>query len=568
MILDSLMAAFRSIENPRVPLAQAADDLYDAMCGPESSAGVRVSRETALTLSAMWRGVNLVSRDVAKMPLFLFRRKSDEDRERAKDHPAYRLLRRKPNREMTAFIFWQTLVGHALMAGNGYAYIFRAGDGSAEELIPLLPDRTWPVRINRRLWYMTQINEESRTLRPEDVLHVKGFSHDGIVGYNVIGKARESVGWGLAMRKYSARFFKNGARVSGVLMTPGAMKEEAAANLLRSFNEQYASLDNAHKTLLLEEGAKYQATTVSQDDAQFLESMEFSLLDVANWLNLAPHKVGHPSRTSFASLQEENQRHLDEAIDPWAVNIEQECDDKLLTEEEKREDTHYCEFNREALIRVDFRTKVEARSKQIMSGELSPDEARAMQNRPPRGDGLGGRYWMPTNMRFADEPLGGKPKPPAGGNDEETKPVVDEEPDDEGQRKAESGKRRAAEWNVLCDAAGRVFSRLANEARRAAKRPERFCAWLDELDRERPTLVRMLAPAIGLHAAPIGADTGALADRVTAGLLASFRADLLEIAGAAKPDELAGRVDAHLLLAEAFASHTIDHLLQEPTHAP
>ncbi len=200
--LSSIINFRDMLENPSVPLSEAGDWFYDALGGHRSSSGIRVNRKTALTYSYVWRAANLISRDVARVPLRLLK-VAGETREPDLAHPSYSLLRRKPNTEMTAFIFKQTLMAHVLLEGNGYAYINRLGDGRPapwqdDGLIPLMPDRTWPVRENGQLFYVTQLPGGGyRKLLKENVLHFKGLGFDGLIGYSVIRKAADS--WGLGM---------------------------------------------------------------------------------------------------------------------------------------------------------------------------------------------------------------------------------------------------------------------------------------------------------------------------------------------------------------------------------
>ncbi|MDX9861653.1 MAG: phage portal protein [Rhodospirillales bacterium] len=564
MLVDSLISlvagglgrgpGLRSIENPNVPLDEAVSDLLE---GGEAWSGLRVSRKTALTVSAIWRGVTLVCRDVAKMPLHLYRRVGDgeSDRKRAKDHPAYRLLRREPNPEMTAFVFWQTLLSHAIFEGNGYAYIYRRGDASPEELIPMLPDRTAPLRVGGQLYYRTIVAGQTKTFPAADVLHIRGFGYDGVVGYNLIDLAKESVGWQLGLRKYSATFFKNGSRASGVLMTPGRMKGDAAQNLQKSFEREHAGLDKVGRTILLEEGAKYVPITVTQDEAQFLQSMEFGLLDVANWLCLAPHKVGHPSRTSFASLEAENQSHLDEAIDPWAVNIEQECDKKLLSEDQKKNEEYFSEFNRNALVRVDFQTRQEGLRQQIETGQLSPDEARAINNRGPRPDGLGGSYWMPSNMMLAERAAEDEPEPEPPSADPPEDPAEDpvDEDEDGGDR---SRDLEAAHRAVLAQACTRAVTWLANKTRNAARNHQKFGQWIDD----RGAVVAVAAeigPATFAATIGTGEDPREAAEGAARRLLVGMQADLLELSGRATKETLADQVETWLAAWESTAAERL-----------
>src|SRR5690349_1656987 len=112
----------RTLENPSVPLSAGADWLYDALGATRSGSGVRVSRETSLTYPAVWRAVNLISGDVARIPLNLWRF-SGKGKELAKEHPAYQLLKREANEEMSVFTLKEVVQFHALLMGNGYVYI-------------------------------------------------------------------------------------------------------------------------------------------------------------------------------------------------------------------------------------------------------------------------------------------------------------------------------------------------------------------------------------------------------------------------------------------------------------
>src|SRR5688500_12068139 len=100
MLFDPLFQR-RSIENPSTSLSNPAEWLYEALGAGKSSSGISINHHAALTYPAFWRGVNLISRDVGKLPLIIYRREG-EGKARATEHHAYRLLKRRPNSEMTA----------------------------------------------------------------------------------------------------------------------------------------------------------------------------------------------------------------------------------------------------------------------------------------------------------------------------------------------------------------------------------------------------------------------------------------------------------------------------------
>lgn len=370
------------------------------IAGTETDSGVTVNKKKALQYSPFWRGVNLISRDVGKLPLFVYQRDGSGKR-RAIEHPAFRLLRRKPNAEMTAFTFRETLQSHALTRGNGYAYIDRRGDGAPSQLILLNPDNTYPVRANGTLWYVVDVRGDQRKITAQDILHIRGLGDDGLIGYDVISYAKNSLGRGIGAAEYTSRYFKNDGTPGMVLEYPGTLSPEAFRKLKAEWSAMHSGLENKHKTAILENGMKLNQYSVRAKDTQLIETRTFELREVANWLGIPPHKLGDTARTSYNSLEQENQSYLDDALDPWLVKWEEECWDKLLTEDEKRNDTHVVEFLRNALVRADLAARGNFYHQGLQDGWFNRDEVRAMENMNPMPDGIGQKYYIPLNMGVA-----------------------------------------------------------------------------------------------------------------------------------------------------------------------
>jgi len=322
----------------------------------QTRAGITVNRDVALTYAAVWRAVNLISRDVAKLPLHVLKRVDPSGKERDTAHPAYALLRRKPNPYFGAFIFRQVLQAHVLLHGNGYAWIERDGDATPLGLYVLNPETTYPVRANGVLYYVTSLSDGTLLkMIASDVLHVRGLGFDGLIGYSVIQYAAQTIGMGIAARDHAAGFYGKGARPGVVLEYPMFLDEAAKVNIARSWNDMYAGSANAHKTAILEGGLKLSPFSVNAKDSQFIETRAFEIREVANWFGLPPHKLGDTTRTSYNSLEQEQQSYLDESLDGCLIPWEEEAGDKLLTEQQKNEDSHLIEFERGALLRVDYK---------------------------------------------------------------------------------------------------------------------------------------------------------------------------------------------------------------------
>jgi HK97 family phage portal protein len=470
----------RSLENPRTPLSHPDAWLIEAWGGGAAQSGVRVNATTALTYSPVWRAVNLISRDVAKLPLVVYRRLGS-GKEKDPAHPAFPLLRYKPHRELTSFPFRMTITANALLWGNGYALIERDGGARPVGLFLLNPEDTAPDRdpISNEIFYKTKVLGRDFEFARENILHIRGLGN-GLHGMSVIAKARETFGLGIAARDYGSVFFKNNARPGMVLEHPGTMSDEAVARLKQSWQETQGGLTNAHKIAILEEGMKANPFSMSNEDAQFLGTREFEIREVANWFGVPPHKLGDTTRTAFASLEQENQSYLDDALDPWLVNWEMECWDKLLTERQKLNDTHVVEFTRHALVRANIKDRGDFYNQALQSGWMNRDEVRARENMNPIPDGEGEKFFMPLNMGRTgeeEEPQGDPSAPPAP-----TTP-----PPTENERSLEHTRN---ERDLLAEVFSRMAKRLSKNARRISKKPDDFIPWIEEeMDREHRAIV-------------------------------------------------------------------------------
>jgi HK97 family phage portal protein len=520
---------YGSPENPSVPLSGAA---FDGLMEPPAHSGVKVSQKTALRYAPLWRGVALIASSVAKLPLYVYQATDDDTRERYKKHAAYRLLRRKPNTEMHAFTFKQTLQAHALTRGNGYAWINRdTRDGRPLEVIPLNPDTTYPVRENGRLWYVTPVGNEMRKIEPSDVLHIKGWGFDGLVGYDVIAHARNSLGLGMAAEEYGSRFFSNNARPSVVIEHPKTLTREALIRLRDSWASMHAGLSNSHRAAVLEEGAKLNPFSINANDAQLIETRMHEVRSVANWLGCPPHKLGDNSRTAYASLEQENQAFLDDCLDPWLCAWEHECDDKLLTEEEKEGETAFTEFNRNVLVRADMGQRYSAYTTALGGRPFATqNEIRRKENMPPIEGG--DVVLEPLNMAKPGGPVNEKPNPP---------PPPKEEP-------KEAKSDEALRMRVLTGTLERMVRRLSVHARKAAKEPRTFLAAIDTIEAENRATVLDALDAAARLAAPRDSSPKELTDM----LFAEFRRELLETSERHNAATLATGIDANMTAAETF----------------
>jgi HK97 family phage portal protein len=414
-ILDFIVR--NSIENPAVPISSA--NLLEAIgiTGATAASGMEVTPTTSLSLPAFWRGINTLSGDLAKVPLLVQRTSADDGgKEPAKDHPAYRLLRRKPGLNLKPFIWKKTMFYHAISRGNGYSYIqrkggLRFGEPIGFRILPPTPTTT-PVVADGEQWYVTSLDNTQYRFPAEDVLHIQGLAFDGLEGLDVLTIMVDPLGLQIAQQKHTSKFFARGTQTVGFLTTPARLSDKDVKDMREGWSTMQTSIDNMHKVGLLYGGIDFKPLGIDPQKAQLIESREFGLIDLANILLMPPHKLGHPARTSYNSLEQENADYLQTTLDQWFVAMEEELEDKLLTEDEKDDDELDIEFNRKALLRVDFLTQVLGYDKYRAMGVMNANQISRQQNLPSQGP-QGERFFVPANwVPVGDDgipiPIGGR----------------------------------------------------------------------------------------------------------------------------------------------------------------
>jgi len=488
--LKRLGRLLNSLENPAVPISSEA--VMEVIGSTLSSgAGVEVTPGKALGLTALWRGIDMISSDVAKLPLDVLHREADGGKQRAREHPAYPLLRRRANAYCPAFRFKKTLTAHALLRGNGYALIVRDFGGRPRRLMILSPTpQTYPVEIDGVVWYVTTLAGKQELLRAEDVLHITGLSFDGLEGLDVLTVMCNALGLEIAQHEHAEKYFEAGTASPGFLVSPRRLGDKELTDLRNKWAKLMTGIKNRHSPGVLHGGVEFKPLGVDAQKAQLLESRKLGVREIANILGCPPHKLGDDSRTSYNSLEMENADYLQSALDPRLLTWEDECNSKLLTEAEKRTENVFCEFNRQAMLRVDYERRMAGYAKAREMGLLSANQICAMENMPSLGE-EGERRFVPVNW----VPLGEDGLPIVAGEKSSEFAVRGSEFAVRGSefavRGSESGGSesevrgsesavRQAYRALIVDRLQRLLAFEARNVQRAAEKEADFAGWAEE----------------------------------------------------------------------------------------
>lgn len=353
----------------------------------KSVSGESVNESSSMALSAYFASIRAISEDVAKLPLFVYKRLQPRGKERVgQSDTVQQILHDAANEEMSAMSFRETITAHALGYHGGFAEIVRDGAGRAVALWPLDPTRVKVDRdVDRNLVYVVT-NDSGGTviLQQRQVFHIHGLGFDGITGYVVSRIARESIGAALAAQKFRGSFFGNGATTTGILEVPQVLEDKALKHLRDSFAERYSGSANTYKPIVLEQGTKFTPTSNDPEKSQLVETMQFGVEDVARWFRIPLSKVQHLLKSAnFNSLEQLNTAYIVDTLTGWTVRWEQEIKRKLLP---TRKD-HFAEHLFNALLRGDQAARSTFYREQFNIGALSQNDIRELENQNPIENG-------------------------------------------------------------------------------------------------------------------------------------------------------------------------------------
>ena len=470
----------RRAASPYVQSWLRGDDLPNAW-GP---GGQPVYEDGALGIAALYACVSRISEALATVPGHVYQRLEPRGRKRATGHWAYPRLHGAPNREMTAVNWREAMVGHVCTWGNAFSEIVRDQGDRPMAFWPLRPDR---MKLQRdtagQLWYVYRTADNQPRMFPaRDILHFRGLSSNGIIGYNLVDLLQQSLGEAISTETYAARFWANGSTPGGILKTDAQLSPEAAQRLKESWEAAHRGAENAWRVAVLEDGVEWQTISLPMDSAQFMESRKFKRSEIAGVWNVPAHKIGDLEHATFSNIEHQNIDWVISTIRPWAVRFETEINRQVLRDDP----TYYFEFDLDGLLRGDLSSRYQAYNTGRMAGFLSANDIREKENLNPLPGQQGDVYWAPLNMTSAEDLANND----TNGNT--------------GQSGARALERRAAGdgsaanrlrlgrryRRLLVDAAQRIVRREIGDVRSAAERimPRRdalgFVAWADEYYRD------------------------------------------------------------------------------------
>jgi len=362
-----------------VPISLTTGTFWQEWFGTSSSGKV-VTADKAMQLSAVWACIRLLSESVSTLPMKVYRREADGSRKLAQDHPAYQVLCRRPNLEMTPSRFMLMVVASICLRGNAFIEKKMIGR-KLVALNPLLPQNMVVKRLDTgQLQYTYTEDGKKRVIPVDRMMHIRGFGLDGVCGMMPLSSGRDVFGAAIAVDESAAKIFENGLQTSGYISSKVALNKEQRERL-RTYLAAFAGSKNAGKMMVLEGDLSYQNVTMNPEDAQMLESRAFSIEEICRWFRVPPFMVGHVTKQSSwaSSVEGMNLIFLTNTLRPLLVNIEQEISRCLLDSDED----YFAEFSVEGLLRADSVGRAAYYTTALQNGWMSRNDVRRLENLPP-----------------------------------------------------------------------------------------------------------------------------------------------------------------------------------------
>lgn len=345
--------------------------------------------------------VDFLARNIAHLGLHVYTRKEDNDRERVRDHKAVQILKQPlPAKfKVTQYQLVESAVADMLISGNGYLLKHRNSDGeiSALQRVPYML-----MSVNGDLVPMKyKIGYIEKEYEPEDIIHFRFYNpENSTVGVSPLEGLREVLAEEWEKSKYSSGFWRNAARISGVIERPleaKEMSEVAARNFRQQWQEMYAGEDNSGKTALLEEGMVFKPMSFSPKETEYIESRKLNREECARAYHIPPPMVGILDRSTFSNITESHKSLYMDVLSPMCARLEDDWDLQYLSEFKDLKGA-YTEFNIDEKLQSDFSMQLESLRQSVGVPYMTPNEGRAILNLPRLKNPLADTLVTPLNM--------------------------------------------------------------------------------------------------------------------------------------------------------------------------
>lgn len=344
--------------------------------------------------------VGIISDAIAVLPLNLYKREKDGSRTKAEDKPLYSLVKESPNLYEQPFTFKKQIALHLLLKGNAYIFIERNGL-EITGLYPLDPDRMNIKKYQDKNKYYFEYNSpDNRTYKydTDSVLHIPASVWNGVKGLSPIEVASRAESMGNKLDEYTATSFDGGVHSKLIVNIPIEEKDFSKNDqkaLEARFISEYGGIENSYKPIISTKGATVQALNLgSNEDNQLIQNRAFTVKEIAKIFRVPLSMLGE-SEEKFNNNEQQARNFLQSTLNPWLITIEQYFK-KLIPIYDRKD--YYFEFNRDAMLQADSKSRSEIFDKKLSNGSMTLNEVRKAENLPLYDSAIGDVPFRPVNF--------------------------------------------------------------------------------------------------------------------------------------------------------------------------
>jgi HK97 family phage portal protein len=340
--------------------------------------------------------ISAYSQTVAMCPGDHWQMDDNGGQQRVKTSAASRLLR-KPNAYQTPSDFWLNAIRQLYAEGNAYALALRNDRFEPTELHLFDPRSSGPmVAVDGSIFYHLAGNEvierQFATLSDNplafvparDILHIRlHTSRNMLKGETPLASAQADLVNANMLASQQTVFTSNAQRPSGLLTTDQSLNKDQLEMLRGKWDEQAKGL-NQGGVPIVSSGLKWQAISVNAHDAQLIDQLKLNEQHISLAFRM-PLQILGIGGTPFASTESLMNFWISTGLG-FCLNHAEEAVGKLFGLRGWPDD--YIAFDTDALLRSNFKERMEGLARAVQGAILSPNEARGKEGygRVPFGD--------------------------------------------------------------------------------------------------------------------------------------------------------------------------------------
>jgi HK97 family phage portal protein len=350
--------------------------------GSMSKAGVLVTAHSLLGLDVVFTSLRLITNAILKMgdPYGYVEDYSDENvpyRKRQRGRPPILA-------ETFGGVVFQydgrrkTLMSMALF-GEAFWYVLARDRLARPEAVEVLHPAYLEIKKNSatgEVEYLYGSGFDRKKLDPDDLIHIPFMSlPQSLRALNPIEYMAVSGALAMAAYQFGSSWFSQGASPSFLMETDQKLGQAEVERIASKFVVEHSGLQSAHLPLVLDSGLKAKKVMASPDEAQYLQTLEYSRNVCASWFGtdeLIPNALQRQTPPPAHTAQERMQRFVTLTCSGYIVPLE-ESYGSLLPGEEK------AGFDESQLLTPDPQFQAERIEKLRQAQVGSPNQLRVRE---------------------------------------------------------------------------------------------------------------------------------------------------------------------------------------------